>query len=70
MSPRVQVINRSINIMSTVDIEPDADGDGANGAVIINGWHVLGGLNIRLEKYLKEEREKRKRNRYQRRSWR
>lgn len=67
---RVQVINRSINIMSTVDIEPDADGDGANGAVIINGWHVLGGLNIRLEKYLKEEREKRKRNRYQRRSWR
>ena len=67
---RVQVINRSINIMSTVDIEPDADGDGANGAVIINGWHVLGGLNIRLEKYLKEEREKRNRNRYQRRSWR
>ena len=67
---RVQVINRSINIMSTVEIEPDADGDGANGAVIINGWHVLGGLNIRLEKYLREEREKRNRNRYQRRSWR
>lgn len=67
---RVQVINRGVNIMSTVDIEPDADGDGANGAVIINGWHVLGGINIRLEKYLKEEREKRNQNRYQRRSWR
>ena len=72
---RVQIINQSLNILSAIDIESEADGDGANGAVIINGWHIMGTFNIRVEEYLKKEREERRKSRAmnsyrRRRTWR
>ena len=72
---RVQIINQSLNILSAIDIESEADGDGANGAVIINGWHIMGTFNIRVEEYLKKEKEERRKSRAmnsyrRRRTWR
>ena len=71
----MQIINQSLNILSAIDIESEADGDGANGAVIINGWHIMGTFNIRVEEYLKKEREERRKSRAmnsyrRRRTWR
>jgi domain of unknown function (DUF1707) len=63
---RTQIIDRSRVLMSMIEVDPDAPGDGANGTLIINGWHILGTLNIRLEKYLKEERDERRRIRAER----
>ena len=46
--PGVRVIDRSVAIMAGNDIEPDAQGDGSNGTVVIEGFLFWAGSNIKL----------------------
>lgn len=52
--PGVRVINKSISILGGVDIAQNARGDGSNGTLIIRGFNLLGGDDVRLARGYRE----------------
>jgi len=52
--PGVRVINKSFSILGGVDIAQNARGDGSNGTLIIRGFNVLGGDDVRLARGYRE----------------
>lgn len=52
--PGVRVINKSFSILGGVDIAQNARGDGSNGTLIIRGFNVLGGDDVRLARSYRE----------------
>lgn len=46
----VRIIDRTINIMAGNDISKKAQGDGSNGTVILTGFSLMAGHDIKLDK--------------------
>ncbi len=45
----VRVIDRSVNILAGSDIDSAAQGDGSNGTLILTGFSVMGGHDIKID---------------------
>ena len=51
----VRIIDRTVNIMAGNDISRKAQGDGSNGTVILTGFSLMAGHDVKLDKHWRDQ---------------
>jgi hypothetical protein len=51
----VRIVDRTVNIMAGNDISRKAQGDGSNGTVILTGFSLMAGHEVKLDKTWRDQ---------------
>lgn len=54
--PGVRIVDNSIGLLGGCDVEIGASGDGSNGTLVLTGFSMLGGNDVRLDPRFPQER--------------